>query len=258
MQDDSAAKVDRKPDSLLFSLKELRRIEDTRVSQEEESVRREAEQRRLQAEAEARRAEEEAERLRKERLERQRARQQQEEMAAREERLRLAEAERRARVEAEMALERERLKLEIAARPLPRQSPWSGITIGVGVLLAGAVALLGYELHKKAEEVAQANQRRGRYARLEATYTQTARELQRSQSQLEGKRRVIQALEQRISSLVRRAEQAEAATNARPRGRRRRRGKRPTKEDRTIRLCDPKDPMCGGLEDDGSGGKRSR
>jgi hypothetical protein len=258
MQDDSAAKVRRKPDSLLFSLKELRHIEDTRISQEEENRRLEAEQRRLEAEEEARRAEEEEERIQRERLEQERAHQQREEMLRREERLRVAEAERRARVEAEMALERERLKLEISARPPQRQSPWSGVTIGVAVLLAGACALLGYELHEKVDEVALARQKRDHYARLE---TRTTSELQQTRSELKGNRRQIQRLEERIRSLTRRAERAEAAATARPKRQRRIRGSKTRKIDKTIRLCDPKDPMCGGLDygvRTGRRGKRTR
>lgn len=99
--------------SVLVSLKELRRIEEKRVDQEEEGKRRAELERRKRIDEEQRMARELAERRKAEAEEQRRQEQQQREREAREERLRLAEAERRARVEAEMALERERLAMSM-------------------------------------------------------------------------------------------------------------------------------------------------
>ena len=133
----------RRPDSLLVSLKELRQIEHDRLDHERtDELRRE--QARLEAERTAR---EQAERLRCE--ERQREREEREQRE-REERLRLGEAERRARVEAEMALERQRLALELGARASrPSMIPLA-CALALASVLAGLCIWLGLTLRSEA------------------------------------------------------------------------------------------------------------
>jgi Skp family chaperone for outer membrane proteins len=87
---------DRPENSVLFSLKELRRLEDERVKAE-------ADARRAQAEAERRARDEETRRAREEEERRRRA-ESEREAREREDRLRVEEAERRARVEGELKL----------------------------------------------------------------------------------------------------------------------------------------------------------
>ena len=102
---------DRPENSVLFSLKELRRLEDERVKAEGDARRAQAEaERRARVEAEQRARDEETRRAREEE-ERQRRAESEREARQREDRLRVEEAERRARVEGELRL-RERQLLE--------------------------------------------------------------------------------------------------------------------------------------------------
>jgi hypothetical protein len=105
----TASKSDRADNSVLFSLKELRRLEDERVKAEADARRAQAEaERRAKAEAEQRARDEEARRAREEEERRRRAESEREERE-REDRLRVEEAERRARVEGELRLKERQL-----------------------------------------------------------------------------------------------------------------------------------------------------
>ena len=102
---------DRAENSVLFSLKELRRIEDERVKSEADARRAQAEaERRAKVEAEQQARDEETRRARDEEERRRRA-ESEREAREREDRLRVEEAERRARVEGELKL-REQVLLE--------------------------------------------------------------------------------------------------------------------------------------------------
>jgi hypothetical protein len=102
---------DRPENSVLFSLKELRRLEDERVKAEADARRAQAEaERRAKLEAEQRARDEETRRAREEEERRRRA-ESEREARQREDRLRVEEAERRARVEGELRL-RERQLIE--------------------------------------------------------------------------------------------------------------------------------------------------
>ena len=137
--------------SVLVSLKELRSIEEKRLDREEEERRR--------AELECRRRIEEQERVaralaerRRAEIEEQRHRElQQREREAREERLRLAEAERRARVEAELALERERLAMQMKHGLSPRRSgaPGRAAFLSIAVVAGVMIAYLGTTLRSE-------------------------------------------------------------------------------------------------------------
>lgn len=104
--------AERDPNSVLFSLKELRQIEEQRTAEEKKAVqdrieaarraKEEEEQQVKAAEARLQRAEEE--RVQREREARERA--------ARDERIQLAEAESRARIEADMRLQQHRVQVE--------------------------------------------------------------------------------------------------------------------------------------------------
>ena len=105
------SKSDRPENSVLFSLQELRRLEDERVKAEADARTAQAQaERRAKAEAEQRARDEETRRAREEDERRRHAESEREERQ-REDRLRVEEAERRARVEGELRL-RERQLLE--------------------------------------------------------------------------------------------------------------------------------------------------
>jgi hypothetical protein len=128
---------DRPENSVLFSLKELRRLEDERVKAEADARRAQAEaERRAKGEAEQRARDEETRRAREEEERRRRA-ESEREAQQREDRLRLEEAERRARVEGELRL-RERQLLE-EQRQRHAQGRRFGRSVG---MFAAAGALL--------------------------------------------------------------------------------------------------------------------
>ena len=176
----------RKPNSVLFSLKELRAVERQRVEQEEQQ-RLQAEEQRLQDEEQrlqaARQQEEQAE---EQRLAAQRQRREKEERQEREDLLRLEEAERRARVEAEMPLQLERQRQELALRDRRgRGASWLPVVVAV-VVLGGVAGYLGLSLHEesaRAEAVSgQLGQARDRAARLERTARQRLVQLRQDEA----------------------------------------------------------------------------
>ena len=136
---------ERRENSVLFSLKELRNIEDGRVKKEKEDA-----QARVDAERAAKAAAERAVREAEERRLREeddRVRRVEEEKLAREreEQMRLQEAERRARVEGEVRLHEERMRLEVQAKH-QQKSPLKAIlgVAGVLVIIGGG---LGYKMY---------------------------------------------------------------------------------------------------------------
>jgi hypothetical protein len=160
--------------SVLFSLRELRRIEDDRVKKEQEAARAKAEAERqareeaerLTREAEERRARDEADRARMAR--------EAEEQRQRDDQLRLQEAERRARVEGEMRINEERMRLEMQHKK--KHSPVKAVlgVAGVLVLLGGGIGYKMYSQHQaelaaeRAERERIAAQARKERAELEA------------------------------------------------------------------------------------------
>jgi len=137
---------DRRENSVLFSLKELRRIEDDRQRREQDELtaRREAE--RAAREAAERAAREDEERRRRDEEERVRRIEEDKQSRLREEQLRLEEAERRARVEADMQLQQERMRLEVQARA--KNSPVKAV-VGVSLVLIAIGGGLGYKLYQQ-------------------------------------------------------------------------------------------------------------
>jgi hypothetical protein len=154
---------DRRENSVLFSLKELRRIEDDRVRREQDDARSRAESERQAREAADRAARDEEERRRRE--EEARLRRIDEEQAARERegQLRLQEAERRARVEGEMRLHEEKMRLDAQHRA--KSSPVKAVlsVAGLLVLIGGG---LGYKMYSQHQAEIAAN--RARLATVEA------------------------------------------------------------------------------------------
>jgi hypothetical protein len=127
---------DRPESSVLFSLRELRRLEDERLKAEADARRAQAEaERRAKVEAEQRARDEETRRAREEEERRRRA-ESEREARQREDRLRLEEAERRARVEGELRLKERQLLEEQRQRHVP------GRRIGRSAGIAAAAAAL--------------------------------------------------------------------------------------------------------------------
>jgi colicin import membrane protein len=155
---DEEPKAEKRENSVLFSLMELRSIEDDRVKKEEETARAKAESERLAREDAIRRAKEEEERKvmaeadRVARLEHEKERQ------IREERLRVEESERRAKVEAAARLEESRIHAEIQARASAKKAP-TGMIIGIVgtvILLAGGSLAYVLGVYLPAEQAKQA------------------------------------------------------------------------------------------------------
>jgi hypothetical protein len=145
--------------SVLTSLKELRRQEEERVSQEKAEAAAKAEADRRAKEETERRAKEEAEQARREEENRKKRVEDEKLAREREEKLRVEEAERRARIDAEMKLQHERMRLEVQAKAAVQAKPAPkgliiGIVIGVLVIGAGVVAKIKSD-HAAAEAQAR-------------------------------------------------------------------------------------------------------
>src|SRR5262245_52446709 len=196
--------------SVLFSLRELRRIEDDRVKKEQEIARAKAEAERQAREA-AERAARDAEEQRV-RDEAERARLAREEHVAkeREGHLRVQEAERRARVEGEMRINEERMRLEIQHRK--KHSPVKAVlgVAGVLVLIGGGVGYKMYSDHQ--HELAVAHEEKARVemeakkkqAELEARYAAIekdfAERLKKAKSQADIEALQKERLQQRLEA----------------------------------------------------------
>ena len=142
--------------SVLFSLKELRRLEDERVSAEADARRAQSEaERRARAEAEQRARDEETRRVREEDERRQRA-ESEREARQREDRLRLEETERRARVEGELKLkERELLEQQRQRHSEERRfgrSAWMAVAAGSALFLGLAGGLAAWTMRQHEAE----------------------------------------------------------------------------------------------------------
>jgi hypothetical protein len=136
---------ERRENSVLFSLKELRNIEDGRVQKEKDEAQARLEAERAAKEASARAAREAEERVKREEADRLRRIEEEKENRVREEQIRLQEAERRARVEGEVRLQEQRLQMEAQAKR-EHKSPIKAVMVvaGVLVLVAGG---LGYKMY---------------------------------------------------------------------------------------------------------------
>jgi hypothetical protein len=208
------SKSDRQENSVLVSLKELRRHEDQRVKAEADARRAQVEaERRARAEAEQRARDEEMRRVREEEERRKRAASERE-ARDREDRLRLEEAERRARVEGELKL-RERQVLEeqrlrhTQGRRFGR-SAWIATAVGAAlfVTVGGGLAARASREHRAEKqalerEIAQARAAQQDFdaqiraleekARHDVAEAKTAKEQARILSDLQRQKRALEA-----------------------------------------------------------------
>jgi colicin import membrane protein len=158
--------AERRENSVLFSLRELRNIEDERVKGEEE-----AEQARVEAEQRAReeairRSKEEEERKVREAEERIVRERQEKERHEREQQTRLQESERRAQIEAAAKLEQARIEAEARARMDAKKFPIGAVVGGIIGLIVLAGGIMGYLVHQHNVEVQQ--ERAAAQAKLES------------------------------------------------------------------------------------------
>lgn len=149
---------EQRENSVLFSLKELRKIEDDRVQREKDEVRARAEAERRAREEAEQRAREEAERKVREEQDRVARAEAERQRAIREEQLRLEEAERKARLDAEMRLQEERMRLEVAAKKHAK-SP-VGAIVGVAVVFLAIGGIIFYKVNKDNEAERMAREQR--------------------------------------------------------------------------------------------------
>ncbi len=145
------AQSEKRENSVLFSLRELRQIEENRVQEEEHAVRSAEEARRMAKEAEERRKREEEEA--KIRAERDHQRQIEEAKAAaeREARMRVESAEAAERARQQAALEQQRLQQEMELRraEVAKKRPTWMLAVTamavIGIVIAGVVGVRAYQ-----------------------------------------------------------------------------------------------------------------
>lgn len=147
---------EKRENSVLFSLRELREIENDRVTQEQQDAEaRVVAEQRAREDSIRRTQEDEARRIR-EAQDAERALREAEERRIREDQLRLEEAERKHRVEGQMKLEHERLRMEMdhKATALTHQKKPT-ILIAASVILVLIVGGLGYYVYQQQQEAAK-------------------------------------------------------------------------------------------------------
>jgi trichohyalin len=207
---------EQRENSVLFSLKELRRIEDDRIRQEEADIRAQSEAQRKSREDAERRAREDVERLRKEEEDKVRRLEEEQVARSREEQMRLQEAERRARVDAEMRLQEERMRLEIQHHKGKSPLPAIIAVAAVVVALAGGVI---YKLRADAQTEKIALQRRAAedQDRIRRDADERARRLEARIAQKEQDLRTAKTEEERTHLRNEIAQERRRAAPARPR-----------------------------------------
>jgi colicin import membrane protein len=147
--------AERRENSVLFSLNELRNIESDRVRTEEEAERARIEAERRAREDEIRRAKEAEEAKRRAEEDRIRRDIEEKERIVRENELRLKESERRAQIEAAAKLEQTRIEAEARARMEGKKFPTTQVVAGVVGLVLLAGATMGYLVYNHNQELAR-------------------------------------------------------------------------------------------------------
>jgi hypothetical protein len=202
---------ERRENSVLFSLKELRRIEDDRVKREEDEAKAKAQAEQAAKEAAVRRARDEEEQRRRAEEDRLRRIEEDKENKLREEQMRLREAESRHRVDGELRLQEERMRLELQSRKT--NSPVKAV-ITVAAVLVVVAGALGYRMYSQHQaEIAAANAETAR-AQTDARAAQMEfeKKIAAIQKDMEGKLTAVHTEEERARI---RAEAAERAAVAR-------------------------------------------
>jgi len=153
------AQSEKRENSVLFSLRELRQIEENRVQEEEHAVRSAEEARRQAIEAEERRKREEEEaKIRAER-DHQRAIEDARVAAEREARMRVESAEAAERARQQAALEQQRLQQEMELRraEVAKKRPtWMLAVTGIAIVGVIIAIIVGVKAYTQSQEDAQA------------------------------------------------------------------------------------------------------
>lgn len=251
--------AERKESSVLFSLRELRSIEEERI-QEEDQAKKRAEEDKVRAREDAeRRAREEEEGRRRAIEDAERRERETRENREREDRLRVEEAERRARVEAQASLEQQRMhkELEIRAVEAQRKKPTWLIAVAGGLVIA--VGLLGFWAYNKSQESeAKEKAAAARLAMLEQEMASAQADLDKlikekdaefqkllAADTAEEKAAAQQALD-RKNAEIKAKQDALSGLRDKARDTKRSGGGEPKKDDKTVKVkCDPNDPLCG-------------
>ena len=147
--------AERRENSVLFSLNELRNIESDRVKGEEDAERARIEAERRAREEEIRRAKEAEEAKRRAEEDRVRRDIEDKERIVRENELRLKESERRAQIEAAARLEQARIEAEARARIEGKKFPTMQVVAGVVALVVLAGGTMGYLVYNHNQELAR-------------------------------------------------------------------------------------------------------
>ncbi len=246
--------AEKRENSVLFSLRELRQIEDDRIKQEETEAQARAEaDRRAREDAERRRVEEEQRRLR-EVEEAERRTREEEERRVREEELRLEEAERRARIDAQTRLEEQRLKMEIEAAAI-HGSKKKPVALIVGsiimLLIVGGLGVYAYlDSQEKARQAAAAEvarkQAEDENKKLQAQINSELEAIKAidedTQRQLAALQKASDAAERdRILANIEKNKQAKDAAASKVKTLQSKGPKKPTEK----KCIDPNDPLCG-------------
>ena len=159
------AQPEKRENSVLFSLRELRQIEESRV-QEEVNAQRSAEEARIRAAQEQERSRREAEEARVRAIEEaERMQREAEEARLREERIRMQEAETQARIRAQAELEQQRLAAEmhLKAQEVAKTRPtWLLAIAGILVVAIGVTGFVLYKRNKDANSLAAKNEQQRR------------------------------------------------------------------------------------------------
>ena len=145
---------DRRENSVLFSLRELRNIEEDRVKQEEDAEKSRIESERRAREDEVRQAKEADEAKIRAAEDAVRREREEKERAEREGHLRLQEAERRAQIEAATRLEQSRIEAEARAKVDGKQFPTGAVVGGVLALVLVAGGTMAYLVKQHNAEIA--------------------------------------------------------------------------------------------------------
>jgi len=181
--------AERRENSVLFSLSELRKIEEDRIRQEDDARKAAAEAaRRAQEEAMARAAAEE-ERKRKDAEEFAMRERLEKEKLAHEANHKIQEVERRARVEADAKLREQQMHLEMQMKH--KAPPIKAIVTVVGILFA-IVCGLGYYMY---------NQHQTEKAQQDAIIAQKAKEAEIAKAEADKQARELAALQKELGEL---------------------------------------------------------
>ena len=249
--------AEKKESSVLFSLRELREIEEERI-QEEHTAKKRAEEERIRAQQEAeRRAREEEEGRRRAAEQAERAAREAVENREREERLRVEEAERRARVEAQASIEQQRMhkELEIRAIEAQKKKPTWLIAVAGGLVLV--VGILGFWAYNRSQEADR--EKRESDAKLaalmkdidttQAEFNRLSKETEDKYQKLlsaktdEEKRAAQEALDR---AKAERDAKGKALESLKGKARKERGGDGKKDDDgKIVNKCDPNDPLCG-------------